>query len=93
MRPIDYRQLCAFSGATAREGARERMSHVLADHKLHNLTPVLNWPQALGLPKPTVALAVLGIGCLWILKDPDRQAWHDKIAGTFVVKVPRNWPL
>jgi len=39
------------------------------------------------------SLAVLGIGCLWILKDPDRQAWHDKIAGTYVVKVPRNWPL
>jgi len=43
------------------EGARDRMSHVLADHKLHNLTPVGSWPQALGLPKPTVPLAVLGI--------------------------------
>jgi transcription-repair coupling factor (superfamily II helicase) len=43
------------------EGARERMSHVLADHKLHNLTPVADWPQALALPKPTVALGVLGI--------------------------------
>jgi transcription-repair coupling factor (superfamily II helicase) len=43
------------------EGARERMNHVLADHKLHNLTPVADWPQALALPKPTVALAVLGI--------------------------------
>jgi uncharacterized RDD family membrane protein YckC len=39
------------------------------------------------------SLAVLGIGCLWILKDPERQAWHDKIAGTYVVKVPRDWPL
>ena len=39
------------------------------------------------------SLAVLGIGALWILKDPDNQAWHDKIAGTYVVKVPRNWPL
>ena len=43
------------------EGARERMSHVLADHKLHNLTPVADWPQALGLARPTIALAVLGI--------------------------------
>ena len=43
------------------EGARDRMGHVLADHKLHNLTPVGSWSQALGLPKPTVALAVLGI--------------------------------
>jgi uncharacterized RDD family membrane protein YckC len=39
------------------------------------------------------SLAVLGIGALWILKDPERQAWHDKIAGTYVVSVPRNWPL
>jgi uncharacterized RDD family membrane protein YckC len=36
---------------------------------------------------------VLGLGFLWILKDPERQAWHDKIAGTYVVKVPRHWPL
>ena len=43
------------------EGARERMSHVLADHKLHNLNTVGSWPQALALPKSTVALAVLGI--------------------------------
>jgi transcription-repair coupling factor (superfamily II helicase) len=43
------------------DGARERMSHVLADHRLHNLTPVADWPQALALPKPTVALGVLGI--------------------------------
>ncbi len=43
------------------EGARERMGHVLVDHKLHNLTPVANWPQALSLPKPTISLAVLGI--------------------------------
>src|SRR6185369_7972007 len=43
------------------EGARERMSHVLADHKLHNLTPVSNWSAALALPLTSVALAVLGI--------------------------------
>jgi transcription-repair coupling factor (superfamily II helicase) len=43
------------------EGARERMSHVLADHGLHNLAPVASWPQALGLPKHTLPLAVLGI--------------------------------
>jgi uncharacterized RDD family membrane protein YckC len=36
---------------------------------------------------------VLGLGFLWILKDPERQAWHDRIAGTYVVKVPRNWPI
>src|SRR5262249_19906627 len=43
------------------DGARDRMSHVLADHDLSNLTSVGNWPQVLALPKPTVALTVLGI--------------------------------
>jgi uncharacterized RDD family membrane protein YckC len=55
---------------------------------------------AVGFPEALVrgltgifSLAVLGIGFLWILKDPDRQAWHDRVAGTYVVKVPRNWPI
>ncbi|HYN10527.1 MAG TPA: RDD family protein [Vicinamibacterales bacterium] len=39
------------------------------------------------------SFAALGLGCLWILRDPESQAWHDKIAGTYVVKVPRNCPL
>jgi transcription-repair coupling factor (superfamily II helicase) len=43
------------------EGARDRMSHVLADHRLHNLAPVADWNAALALPKSSVALAVLGI--------------------------------
>ncbi len=43
------------------EGSRERMGHVLAEHKLVNLTPVASWPQVLGLPKHETALAILGI--------------------------------
>ncbi len=43
------------------EGSRERMSHVLAEHGLHNLTAVASWPAAQALPKPQVALAVLGL--------------------------------
>jgi uncharacterized RDD family membrane protein YckC len=39
------------------------------------------------------SLMVLGIGFLWILRDPEKQAWHDRVAGTYVVKVPRNWPI
>jgi uncharacterized RDD family membrane protein YckC len=39
------------------------------------------------------SFAVVGLGFLWMIKDPDRQTWHDKIAGTYVVKVPRNWPV
>ena len=33
------------------EGARERMSHVLADHALANLAPVGSWQEALALPE------------------------------------------
>jgi transcription-repair coupling factor (superfamily II helicase) len=43
------------------EGARERMRHVLADHGLLNLTPAASWPEAMALPRPQVALAVLGL--------------------------------
>jgi transcription-repair coupling factor (superfamily II helicase) len=43
------------------EGSRERMSHVLAEHGLPNLATVSSWPQVLALPRPQVALAVLGI--------------------------------
>jgi uncharacterized RDD family membrane protein YckC len=39
------------------------------------------------------SMAAAGIGMLWILRDPERQSWHDKIAGTYVVRVPRDWPL
>ena len=40
-----------------------------------------------------LSIITAGIGCLWIAFDTDRQAWHDRIAGTYVVKVPRNWPV
>ncbi len=43
------------------EGSRERMRHVLADHGLANLSLVSSWPDALALPKPQVALGVLGL--------------------------------
>ena len=37
------------------------MKHVLAEHGLANLASVGSWPEALALPKPQVALAVLGL--------------------------------
>jgi transcription-repair coupling factor (superfamily II helicase) len=43
------------------EGARDRMSHVLADHRIFNLVNVADWPQALARPRAEVALAVLGL--------------------------------
>jgi len=42
-----------------------------------------------------LSLVALGIGFFWILlgSNRERQAWHDMIAGTFVVRVPRDLPL
>jgi uncharacterized RDD family membrane protein YckC len=39
------------------------------------------------------SLAVVGLGFLWMLRDPERQTWHDRVAGTYVVKVPRAYPI
>jgi len=39
------------------------------------------------------SIVALGIGCFWMLQDPEKQMWHDKIAGTLVVKVPRHLVL
>lgn len=39
------------------------------------------------------SLGAVGIGCLWMIQDPHRQTWHDKAARTYVLKVPKDWPL
>ncbi|HEY5809959.1 MAG TPA: RDD family protein [Povalibacter sp.] len=40
-----------------------------------------------------LSLAALGLGFMWIGFDRGRQAWHDKIAGTAVVRVPQGVSL
>ena len=40
-----------------------------------------------------LSLAVAGLGFMWIAFDDSNQAWHDKIAGTVVVRVPKGIPL
>ena len=37
-----------------------------------------------------LSLAVCGLGFIWIAFDANHQAWHDKIAGTLVVRVPKG---
>lgn len=36
---------------------------------------------------------VFFLGFFWIAWDRDKQGWHDKIAGTVVVRLPRGTPL
>ncbi len=46
----------------------------------------IDWPtaivRALGC---YVSLIPLGLGFIWVAIDPERQSWHDKLAGTTVV--------
>ena len=54
----------------------------------------IDWPtavvRALGC---FLSLAVAGLGFFWIAFDDEGQAWHDKIAGTVVVRVAKGAPL
>jgi len=40
-----------------------------------------------------LSLIPAGLGFIWMVFDNNRQTWHDKIAGTVVVRVRRNTPL
>jgi uncharacterized RDD family membrane protein YckC len=40
-----------------------------------------------------LSMVVVGLGFFWIAFDQNHQAWHDKIAGTVVVRVPKGVPL
>jgi uncharacterized RDD family membrane protein YckC len=54
----------------------------------------IDWPtavvRALGC---FLSLVVAGLGFIWVAFDPDKQSWHDKIAGTIVVRMPKGVPL
>lgn len=40
-----------------------------------------------------LSLLAVGLGFLWVLWDSERQSWHDKIAGTTIVRTPRGHSL
>jgi hypothetical protein len=54
----------------------------------------IDWPtaivRALGC---FLSLAVVFLGFIWIAIDRDKQSWHDKIAGTVVVRAPKGVSL
>ena len=39
------------------------------------------------------SMLVLFLGFLWIAWDSEKQGWHDRIAGTIVLRLPRGQPL
>jgi hypothetical protein len=40
-----------------------------------------------------LSMAVAGLGFLWVAIDDEKQSWHDKIAGTTVLRVPKGVSL
>jgi uncharacterized RDD family membrane protein YckC/cytoskeletal protein CcmA (bactofilin family) len=54
----------------------------------------IDWPtavvRALGC---FLSLVVGGLGFVWVVFDGERQSWHDKIAGTVVVRAPKGVSL
>lgn len=40
-----------------------------------------------------LSLVALGLGFFWIAWDREKQSWHDKIAGTYVVRMPKGVSL
>lgn len=54
----------------------------------------LDWSVAIvrGL-SAFLSLVVLGLGFIWVAFDDEKQSWHDKIAGTTIVKVPKGTSL
>lgn len=40
-----------------------------------------------------LSLAVAGLGFIWVAFDDGRQSWHDKIAGTTIVRMPKGISL
>lgn len=54
----------------------------------------LDWPtvivRALG---SFLSLIVAGLGFIWVVFDPEKQSWHDKIAGTTVVCTTKRTSL
>jgi len=54
----------------------------------------VDWPTAIVRALACfISLIALGLGFIWIAFDPEKQGWHDKIAGTVVVKLPKGTSL
>lgn len=54
----------------------------------------LTWPVAIvRAVSGLISLIPAGLGFLWVLWDPERQSWHDRIAGTTIVRTTKAQPL
>jgi uncharacterized RDD family membrane protein YckC len=52
---------------------------------------LLDWSDTLRrLAAALLSWLPLGLGFLWVLVDPQRRAWHDRLSRTRVVVVPKD---
>lgn len=40
-----------------------------------------------------MSFCLAGLGFIWVAFDDEKQSWHDKVAGTTIVKVPKGMAL
>jgi uncharacterized RDD family membrane protein YckC len=40
-----------------------------------------------------LSFVLVGLGFIWVAFDDEKQSWHDKVAGTTIVRVPKGTPL
>ena len=53
----------------------------------------IDWSIAVVRALSAFLSLVGGLGFIWVVFDDEKQSWHDKIAGTTIVKVPKVTPL
>jgi uncharacterized RDD family membrane protein YckC len=63
---------------------------IICNHRVVRLDGhEIDWPTAVVRAMGCfLSVATAGLGFIWIAVDDHRQAWHDRIAGTIVVRVP-----
>lgn len=63
---------------------RRGISVLIVDQ--HTFQPIGPWRAFVRILVANFSLLVFGLGFLWMLWDPKSQTWHDKAAGSVVVK-------
>ncbi len=63
---------------------RRGVSVLIVDQ--HTYQPIGPWRAFVRILVANFSLMVFGLGFLWMLWDPKKQTWHDKAAGSVVVK-------
>ena len=48
------------------------------------------WQSCVRFLSAILSWLVFGIGFLWVLVDKKRMAWHDRLSGTVMVRIPRD---